>query len=999
MAEETKKIKKKRTLLQRIVNVFLYIGISLIILLVLAFGFSQTSTFRDYLRDKVVEAANSELNGKISIEKIDGTIFTSLVLRNTIVNMGTDTLLNAGSIELRTSPLKILLKTIYVRYFEIKDAKIHLVKDKDGGLNIARLFPPPSGDTTKSEFPFKLQAAVFKLSSVDFSLQNYNKVGSREVYDKFNPDDIRIKNLNLKLNAYAFIKGNDFELSISNLSFDSDIRGVNLNKLTGNFQLQGDKIRINNLRILTRQTDMMLNAGADNLNLFDGSVSFKKTVLNINLDAPIFHFRDLSAFVPGTEILNGNIALNLKASGTFEKLIVKNLEAALPNTHVQAQMSVSDIDDPNDMSFNARFKDSYINQNDISNLLPSLGIPVYQDYGTIKIDTLEYTGKPLDFRINLLAKTELGTVGFKGSINLLKTDMAYDLNAYTKAFNIKPLAGINSSINSKLILKGKGISPEKLLTNVSIIADGSTISGNKIDTLRLTADAQKKKINYNLKVRSKTSFAKLNGYFDFTVKSDPSYDLEGNLNNINLADLTKDTTLQTDLNFNVSALGDKFDLNLLNLFLSMKMYQSTINGIVIDSTRAIVDLRHDDKGKRVVNIISDLADITMIGKFTIPQTVSFLSGEIGYLSSAVKEKLNKIFPASPDAVKDLTAKINQLDLNKNELPETDSLMDVKYAIEFKDFSLLSLFLGDNQLELDGDVTGELKNNTDTVFINLKTNLKYLKFWGSDNVFFLSNLDLNLDLSNDSRSASFKELNSNMKLSANRIFLGNDIYNLILDVRLDHDTAGILFSAKLEDYASAKINSIIDLSDSTARLSIDTLRVNYNNFVMSNKGKIKIDYGNNNLKINKFVLSRNGAELEVGGKISKLSDQDFEITVSNLSLNDLLVNMLGYKSNEVPDSKISLNIVGLGTLENPQFKCLLDAESIRYKNKKFGKLIGQLKYMEKDLSLDIQFLDSLINRNNPVLFINGKIPINLSLKSGGKRLIDTEPVNIILSILN
>jgi molybdopterin-binding protein len=144
------------------VNVFLYIGLVTFASLVFFFGFSQTQTFRNWLRNIIVEQANDNLNGKISIEKIEGTIFTSLILRNTVVTMKKDTLLNAGLIELRTSPLKLFLKTIYVRKAEIKDTRIAFIKDSLGDLNIAKLFPPPDDeeDTAKSSFPFRLKLRI-----------------------------------------------------------------------------------------------------------------------------------------------------------------------------------------------------------------------------------------------------------------------------------------------------------------------------------------------------------------------------------------------------------------------------------------------------------------------------------------------------------------------------------------------------------------------------------------------------------------------------------------------------------------------------------------------------------------------------------------------------------------------------------------------------------------------------------------------------------------------
>ncbi len=1003
MAKEKDKIKKKRTLLQKTVNVFLYAGIVLFILFVLAFGFSQTSTFRNYLRDRVVKAANSELNGTVSIGKIDGTIFTSLILRNTIVNRGSDTLLNAGSIELRTSPFKILLKTIYVRYLEIKDAKIHLVKEDDGELNISKLLPAskpsPSKDTTASGFPFKIHAAVFKLSNVDFSYQNFDKINSREIYDNFNPEDIRITKLSLNSDIYAYIKNNDYEATIDDLSFDIDIKGIKLKQLEGNFQIQGDKVRINHLRVQTQNTDFMINAGADDFNLFGDTLSIEKALLKVNLDAPQFHFGDLSAFVPSTKILNGNIAVNLNASGTLKKLYVKNLEAALPNTHIQAELSVSNITDPDDMNFDAQFRDSYIDQDDISDLLPTLNIPVYKYYGLIKIDTLKYSGNPLNFNVNLYAQTDKGSVGAKGTINLLNKDIKYNLSALTDKLDISPIAGTSSIINSKITLIGKGTSPEALQTKINLIADGSNIEGNKIDSLRLTADANNKKIKYYLNVRSNQSSAKLNGNFDFSKQSDPSYDLEGDLKDINLAEFTKDTTLQTDLNFNVSAMGDKFSLNLINLFLSMKMYHSVINGINIDSTRAIVDLRHDDNGKRVVNIVSDLADITMIGKFTIPQTVVFLKGELGFLSTAFKDKADQFFPNNSKAEKVINSNLNKLNFDNSLIQQEDSLMDVQYAIEFKDFSLLSLFLGNNHLEIDGDISGNLKNSSDSISISLNTNLKYLKYWGKEDVFFLSNFVLNFNVENGINSGSLNDVNSEMTLSTDRVFIGSDIYDLLFNVKLNKDTADVSFSAKLEDYASAKLNAAIDLSDSTAHLNIDSLQMNYKTFALSNSGPMSIDYANNNIMLKRFIINRNGTLLELSGYLSRFGNENFRVSLSDLSLNDFLVNAFGFNSQDVPDSKIGLTINVSGTFANPKIDCSVKAENIKYKDKKFGEMVTRLGYLNRNLSVDLNFLDSLINKKKPMLSVSGNIPVDLSFQSVKSRLMESKPLKLLLTADN
>ena len=179
--------KIKRSLFRKIVNGFIYFGIGIIAALLMLFAFSQTSTFRDWLREKVVTTVNGSINGELSIESIDGTVFTALILNNTVLVQGRDTLLYAEKIELRTSPLKILFKTIYFRKIELTNANIYFLKDEAGEFNISKLTKPSEEeeieDSVSSEFTFKIQVADFSLNNVDFNLQSYKNKNSTEVYD------------------------------------------------------------------------------------------------------------------------------------------------------------------------------------------------------------------------------------------------------------------------------------------------------------------------------------------------------------------------------------------------------------------------------------------------------------------------------------------------------------------------------------------------------------------------------------------------------------------------------------------------------------------------------------------------------------------------------------------------------------------------------------------------------------------------------------------------
>ena len=306
------------------------------VILLLALGFSQTSTFREMLRDKIVALANKELNGKLSIGKIDGTIFTSMFLRNTIVSMDGDTLLNAGLVEVKVSPLQIFLKRIYVRKVKLSDTKVAFIADSNGSLNISRLFPPTPKDTSHSKFPFKIVVPDLQLTNVNFSLQDYNKVNSNEEYESINMHDFRVKDINLSLSALADIANNSFELKINSFSFTPNLKNFMLNNLSGEFFVDTNGVYVNNFKLLTNGTELNLKAKIDKFNLFDSTAISKlgDDPLDINLKATKFSFDELSSFIPSSSLLKGTISVNLKSTGSLKELNLKRLDATYLDTHL-----------------------------------------------------------------------------------------------------------------------------------------------------------------------------------------------------------------------------------------------------------------------------------------------------------------------------------------------------------------------------------------------------------------------------------------------------------------------------------------------------------------------------------------------------------------------------------------------------------------------------------------------------------------------------------------
>ena len=177
--EKQKQLKVKRSLFRKIVNVFIGTFLGLILFTLIVLGYTQTKTFRETLREKVITLVNEEINGKLNIEKLDGTIFTSLFLQNTSVVVDNDTLFFARNIEVKISPLQILLKKIFVRKILIEEVKIAMLQDSNGEWNFSKLVKPKPEDTTKSSFPFFVQVNDIQLHNIQFTRQSYSNYKSQ----------------------------------------------------------------------------------------------------------------------------------------------------------------------------------------------------------------------------------------------------------------------------------------------------------------------------------------------------------------------------------------------------------------------------------------------------------------------------------------------------------------------------------------------------------------------------------------------------------------------------------------------------------------------------------------------------------------------------------------------------------------------------------------------------------------------------------------------------
>ena len=264
-------------------------------------------------------------------------------------------------------------------------------------------------------------------------------------------------------------------------------------------------------------------------------------------------------------------------------------------------------------------------------------------------------------------------------------------------------------------------------SNILLVGDGSTFEGIKLDSISLTHKQKTEYLIIPFHTVSNNANAEIEGSLDF-LQENLGYKASGIVNNLDFGKLMKDTATVTDLNFKFRTEGENFDIDKMNMFLTLDLSPSTINGVKIDSTRSITDIFTDDNQDRVINFISDIADVTIKGNFSLPDAISVLSKETGLLTNAFMNKIAEMLPADKTDETLAFGKRPEKTIPKLNLKRNENV-SILYLVDLKDFGIISPFLKDRRLEIDGNMSGNILYNNDSINATLNSNLNYVKYWG------------------------------------------------------------------------------------------------------------------------------------------------------------------------------------------------------------------------------------------------------------------------------
>ncbi|MCK9280823.1 MAG: hypothetical protein M0P71_09390 [Melioribacteraceae bacterium] len=990
--EAPKKI--KRSFIRKAFNVLLVSMVVFVFIILLLFGFSQTSTFKNYLKDFVVDLADENLNGNLTIGSIDGTLLTSFTINNITLTTQKDTLIAANKIEVVVSPLQLLLKRIYIRSLGLSNVKINLLQNQDSTWNYENIIKPdPDTTKSKSTFDFTIIANNIRLEKIDIVKQTFDNRGSRKRYQTLNMDDLIINDFSLDANAVLDLGNNDYVFTLNNLAFTPNLNRFSLNKFSGVFNANESFLSVKNFRLVTDSSDITINARLDSVNIFGDTElnDFKSYPVRVSLEAKPFNFSDLSSYINSTEILRGAPDILFSANGKFGDIRIDRLLVEYLDTKIDLNGRAQNLNTPENLYFNANIVNSSVYYKDVNELLPTLEIPKFAQLYLEDIN-ISFDGEPQKFSSTISAKLDNGEIKLNAKMNLKTKLMEYDITGETTNLNLMPVIGLNTDLNSSISIKGKGTSPQNLNTSGDITLISTMIDSTMIDDLELKFTAANKKIDLTAEGNSNKSNIYLSSQIIFDNENVPSYSAIGNIYNLDLSKFLNDKKYSSNLNFFFSAEGESFDLDSLNTRISLGVENSTYKDFEIDFSSIDITANTDDSF-REIKLESDFIDFRVFGDFSTNQAIELVSYEASAISKVIQEKL---------------ASLNPLQVLKTKKTIEEEILEIPYAasnpihinyeFKFKDFDLIARLIGNDRIDVEGSGEGTIDNKDNNFVITTDMKIDYFLMKSGESIIYLSDSDLNLNFVRDNRYLSFDKLLGTTSISGKRLFFGSTINNFNVDIAFNQSKLFFMTALDYDSLITASTSGAVVMSDKEQEIRINDLSIIMQGLEWKNQDTLSVKFTPESLKFDKFTIGTGKTAINLKGSIDNNKFNNLVIEAD--SIESYIISNYLFGAND-PQFNLTGEFTALlsGTFNDPTFKSTLKLNDFSYEKNRFGSLLGYLNYKDKLFKADIKFLDTTYNVNQPLLTLNASLPFDLTVGEGKTRFIESQPLNIALNTDN
>lgn len=690
----------------------------LIILGVLTVVFTQTVWFRRIVVNELVREIERTTNGTLTIERLDGNLFSGFILRDARLTLKTRTaydtvdLLYADQILVQYNIFKLLdAEELGARSIIIRRPTIRFVRYEGDTLWNYEMLLKPVAPNQPPPQPF---TQIVRLENVriingTFRVRDFNKpatlltetspVAEREI----DWGDLQIEEIDL--DGHLFARGSSaLSAKIDHLRFTDRTSGFFVHHLSFSAYLDSLQTRMDNAKIVTGHSNVGFSLEVAPPTLLQTGLleSLKNSGTSLRLIGPSISTYELKQFLPELGFLGGTPGIDLLAEGEFSKLQIRKLNLDFKGQgKINIAGELANLHRPQDLNMNLRLSANGLSNATVRTYVPGLGIPDLGGLGVVNIPSLSYKGTPLKFATGFdVRTTAAGGARGTADLDLRGAWMAYKVDITSSALNFGAIvndAALRTNLSAVVKLNGRGLDYRTLTSTFDV----RTTAPSTIGSYSFSHFSGTGLVDRGRAIVDAMSFNMVNGpsadidqaAIDF-ARSNPTYYFDGEVRDFRVAQFIPsfpNKQLMLTFDANVTGIGD--DLTSISGTIDARIHNLYLAGERLRDITASIELQPRD-GFNSIDLKSEIADILIEGQYRLSDIMRELPQRFEAIATAISEQH---FPEPGDSGSPVLHAATQC---------RDSV-DLNFRIVSKDLRPLSAIFPRLTLQARGAIEGEV----------------------------------------------------------------------------------------------------------------------------------------------------------------------------------------------------------------------------------------------------------------------------------------------------
>lgn len=534
--------------MNRILKYILFFLSGLFLLILLFLLFTQTGVFRKVVKNQVLQAANKQLEGSVTFDRLEGNFFSNLTIHDFRAGLTqNDTLLSFDRLALSYSIWPLINRTIQVHSIELENPLFRMERGDDSTFTFLKLFPkrPGEEDSVPSKplnMSFKLGRLIINNGFINFEMRNsvvpsFLSELNLEIGGTYGP-----KGLDANLKHLGFLTPKNIpdlehlQVSVAREESIWSVRDFVLTTPRNQFEISGDYANLEKLDALFNTSPLQLDEFA--WIVPDFKIGVTPTIdLTANVEKNDLHIELALAHQNESIDLKGHVQefAQMIADSTRHRAVM-DVTLSFSNLSPEKWFLLSDFP----LLLNGQLKLS-------GNGLAGSNIPMdlNGDFSGSRWDQYQFSGLRVNAsymdgatKVRSRVATNMGIFNVDASANLKNTSAPFRLMVKAENFPAErflPEWGDSTLLNMTMEADGSGNNAASLNADFSLLMENSVAARVPVDTLMLRGHFNKGDITLDT-LHFLNSSARLFANGTYGENGRISSDFESHISNIKAFD-------------------------------------------------------------------------------------------------------------------------------------------------------------------------------------------------------------------------------------------------------------------------------------------------------------------------------------------------------------------------------------------------------------------------------------------------------------------------------